>query len=201
MGSRVMHYCISALLADRLEIDNRNEFMLGGIAADIHGFMGVDKGVTHFKDTYANGESRINYVRFYNAYQDRIHEPFYLGYLCHLISDVAYLDTYFKIVQFTSTEQWKEKLLASYRDFERLNGRIISQYSLTLNEHTVPCVEIDGYNSDFHPTLLQHLRRDFIPDEALMNEPLELFKNDNSEITTYIRQSVNDSLEFLATHR
>ncbi|MEF3309281.1 hypothetical protein PV433_10230 [Paenibacillus sp. GYB004] len=55
MGSRMMHYCIAALLADELSIKNRSEFMLGGIAPDIHGLMGVPKGVTHFKDTYASG--------------------------------------------------------------------------------------------------------------------------------------------------
>jgi hypothetical protein len=38
-------------MGDKLGIENRNEFMLGGIAPDIHGLMGVPKGVTHFKDT------------------------------------------------------------------------------------------------------------------------------------------------------
>lgn len=31
MGSRIMHYCISSLIADRLEIEQRSEFMLGVI--------------------------------------------------------------------------------------------------------------------------------------------------------------------------
>lgn len=201
MGSRIMHYCIANLLADELGIKNRNEFMLGGIAPDIHGLMGVSKGVTHFKDIDANGESHINYVRFYNTYKDAIKEqPFYLGYLCHLISDVAYLDTYFKIVpKSLSAEKLKEKLQTSYRDFERCNGRIIRQYSLTLNEHSLPSsVNIQGYNADFIPALLDELRKDFHMDEGLMHEPLELFKDDNSEITDYINKSVKQSLEFLS---
>lgn len=200
MGSRMMHYCIATLLADELGIKNRSEFLLGGIAPDIHGLMGVPKGVTHFKDTNASGESRINYVRFYNTYKDLIQEqPFYLGYLCHLISDVVYLDTYFKIVPKSSPAgQLKEKLQRSYRDFERSNGRIIRQYSLTLHEHILPSINIHGYNADFLPALLEELRKDFQIDEALMHEPLELFKDDNSEINDYINKSVLHSLEFLS---
>ncbi|MFC3771637.1 zinc dependent phospholipase C family protein [Paenibacillus sp. GCM10012303] len=200
MGSRMMHYCIAALLADELSIKNRSEFMLGGIAPGIHGLMGVPKGVTHFKDTYASGESHINYVRFYNTYKDPIQEqPFYLGYLCHLISDVVYLDTYFKIVpKSLPAGQLKEKLQRSYRDFERCNGRIVRQYSLTLHEHILSSINIHGYNADFLPALLEELRKDFQIDEVLMHEPLELFKDDNSQINDYINKSVIQSLEFLS---
>ncbi|WP_054958516.1 zinc dependent phospholipase C family protein [Paenibacillus dakarensis] len=201
MGSRIMHYCISSLLANKLDISNRNEFMLGGIAPDIHGLMGVPKGVTHFKDIDADGKSHINYMRFYNMYKDVIKEqPFYLGYLCHLISDVAYLDTYFKIVpRSVPDSKWKEKLQTSYRDFQRLNGRIIKEYSLTLHEHVLPSINIQGYNADFIPALLDEMRKDFQIDEGLMNETLELFKDDKSEITDYINKSVEQCLEFVST--
>lgn len=175
--------------------------MLGGIAPDIHGLMGVPKGVTHFKDTYANGESRINYVRFYKTYRDVIKEqPFYLGYLCHLISDVVYLDTYFKVVpKSVSAGIWKEKLQTAYRDFNRLNGRIIKKYSLMFHHHVLLSINIKGYNADFIPILLDQLRKDFQIDEVLMSEPLELFKDDNSEITDYINKSVEQNLEFLSS--
>lgn len=91
LGSRIMHYCISFIIAERLKINNKNEFMLGGIAPDIHGLMGVEKGVTHFKDRDKDGESYINYMRFYETYEYIINKPFYLGYLCHLISDTEEL--------------------------------------------------------------------------------------------------------------
>jgi hypothetical protein len=192
-----MHYCVSSILADRLGVDNRNEFLLGGIAPDIHGLMGIAKGVTHFKDSGETGKSRINYQRFFDTYKDVINEPFYLGYLCHLISDVVWLDLYFKKVEFISPEQWLEKLQVSYRDFGRLNGRIIKHYSLQLNQHVIPNVYIDGYNVDFLPPLLDLLSSDFSINEDLMNEQLELFKNDNSEIIDYINRSVSQSINFL----
>ncbi|QSO53577.1 zinc dependent phospholipase C family protein [Alicyclobacillus curvatus] len=201
MGSRIMHYCIASLLADKLDIKNRDNFMLGGIAPDIHRLMGVSKDVTHFKDPDDHGGSRINYVRFYTMYRDVMkNQPFYLGYLCHLISDVVYLDTYFKIVPYSVfAEQWTEKLQASYRDFGRLNGRIIKQYALTLCNHAVPSVSIQGYNADYIPALLREVRNDFEINDALMLEPLEIFNDDNSEITDYIRKSVERSIEFLSS--
>lgn len=193
-----MHYCISYIIADNIHITNKNEFMLGGIAPDIHGLMGVAKGVTHFKDRHKDGKSYINYMRFYENYKDVIHEPFYLGYLCHLISDVVWLDRYLKKVKFDSPEQWKEQLQIAYRDFERLNGRIIKQYSLQLYQHIIPEIDIDGYNNNYLPSLLNLLNEDFITDENLMNERLELFQNDNSEIIEYIHRSVNKSIDVLS---
>lgn len=201
MGSRIMHYCIATLLVDRLDIQKQNEFILGGIAPDIHGIMGGSKDVTHFKDADAHGGSRINYVRFYETHKYIMKDqPFYLGYLCHLISDVCFLDTYFKIVpKSVPAEQWKEKVQASYRDFARLNGRIIKEYALALHEHTLPPINIQDYNADYLPVLLDALRKDFQLNEALMTEPLELFKDDHSEITDYINKSVEQSLEFLSS--
>ncbi|WP_430787266.1 hypothetical protein VBD025_16000 [Virgibacillus flavescens] len=104
---------------------------------------------------------------------------------------------YFKKVEFISLEQWKEKLLTAYRDFERLNGRIIKHYSLPFHHHVIPDVKIDGYKEEFLPTLVDLLRKDFITDEDLINEPLELFENDNSEIIDYIDSAVSQSINFI----
>jgi hypothetical protein len=198
MGSRVMHYYISSLLSEALDIKNKSEFMLGGIAPDIHGLMGVPKGVTHFKDRDANGRGFINYERFYNTYKTVIDVPFYLGYLCHLISDFVYLDFYFKKLEDVPTEQMNAKLQVAYRDFERLNGRIIKQYSLVLHPHVIPTVNIEGYDTSYLPALLDCMQKDFSIDEDLMNEPLELFQNDNSEIIEYIHSSVDKAVSFIS---
>ncbi|HWO77408.1 MAG TPA: zinc dependent phospholipase C family protein [Bacillus sp. (in: firmicutes)] len=197
MGSRIMHYCISSIIADKMKIKNKNEFMLGGIAPDIHGLMGVPKGLTHFQDRNGTKDRHVDYIKFYKTYKDVINEPFYLGYLCHLISDEVWLDMYFKKVDYLSPEQWKEKLQTCYRDFERLNGRIIEHYSLKFLQHTIPNIDIEGYDTRFIPVLLQLISNDFVMNEELMNEQLELFNNDNSEIIEYIDKSVNESLDFV----
>jgi hypothetical protein len=48
MGSRVMHYCIASLLSDKLSIVNKTDFLLGGIAPDVHYYMNVSKDITHY---------------------------------------------------------------------------------------------------------------------------------------------------------
>ncbi|MET3699588.1 hypothetical protein SAMN05877753_11260 [Bacillus oleivorans] len=196
MGSRIMHYCISSVIADKMKMEYKNEFMLGGIAPDIHGLMGVPKGLTHFQDKAGN--RHVDYLKFFKTYKNVINEPFYLGYLCHLISDEVWLDMFFKKVEYISPEQWKETLQTCYRDFERLNGRIVEQYSLQFHQHTIPNVNIEGYNTEFLPTLLRLLSNDFLINEELMSEHLELFINDNSEIIEYIDKSVSKSLNFIS---
>ena len=199
MGSRIMHYCISSLIAEKLEIEHKSEFMLGGIAPDIHGLMGVAKGVTHFKDLDESGKSHINVMRFYDTYKDVINEPFYLGYLCHLVADVVWLDVYFDIVEYVSPEQWIEKLNIAYSDFEKLNKRIIDHYSLRLQHHAIPNISIRNYNADFLPTLIDLLGNDFSNNKELNYEPLELFNNDNSQIHDYINKSVTQCIDTLAS--
>ncbi|WP_430787268.1 hypothetical protein VBD025_16005 [Virgibacillus flavescens] len=55
MGSRIMHYCISDIIADQVGFEDKTDFILGGIAPDIHGLMGVPKSVTHFKEKDEKG--------------------------------------------------------------------------------------------------------------------------------------------------
>jgi hypothetical protein len=234
MGSRIMHYCLSNLLSQQLQIDNHAEFLLGGIAPDVHPYMQLrqqqagqlispplqtlqpqqsqplepkpvkPKDITHFVDRDANGKGQINYLRFYEANEARMNEPFYLGYLCHLISDSEWTnDTYLKVVQRFTPEENELRQRFIYRDFSRLNGRIIRQYSLKLNAHTIPSrLGFEVYSlEDYMPDLLEGLRKDFACDEQTAAEQLELFLNDNSEIIDYMDASVNRCLQFLKQYR
>jgi hypothetical protein len=85
----------------------------------------------------------------------------------------------------------------------RANSKIkwknYQENTITLHEPISPSININGYNADLIPALLDELRKDFQIDEVLMSEPLELFKDDNSEITDYINKSGEQSLEFLST--
>ncbi|GGD62320.1 zinc dependent phospholipase C family protein [Paenibacillus nasutitermitis] len=199
MGSRIMHYCVATLISQQIEIENTDEFILGGITPDVHYYMNVHKDLTHFVDRDENGKGHVNYLRFYEKYRNTIRKPFYLGYLCHLISDDIWSkDTYFKIVEFLSMEERKEKLQISYRDFWRLNGRIITEYNLILREHLIPVeLEIEEINFNSLPVLLDWMNKDFSYEQKVAKEPLELFRNDNSQIVDYIDKSVKQSLQFM----
>jgi len=194
-----MHYCISSIISKRLGLSN--EFILGGIAPDVHPYMSVykPKDITHFVDRDENGKGKVNYLRYYNKYKLLLHEPFYLGYLCHLISDVVWSDSYFKIIEHMSTEEKRETLKISYRDFWRLNGRMMKRYSLEYNQLLLPKhIKIAEINLELYlPSLLDWIQKDFLYDEKDAKEPLELFDDDNNQIIDYIDKSVNKCMEFI----
>lgn len=99
MGSRIMHYCITARLAKELKIDD-NQFFLGGIAPDVNKNMKTPKTISHFVRT--NNEEQIfaDYLGFHEKYLRYMREPFYLGYFYHLISDVIWVEEiYYKKIK------------------------------------------------------------------------------------------------------
>jgi len=116
-----------------------------------------------------------------------------------LISDDIWSkDTYFKIVQYLSVEEKKEKLQISYRDFWRLNGRIISKYNLELINYIPPIdLKIDDINVNALPELFEWMRNDFSYEEEVANEHLELIRNDDVQIDEYIENSVEKILQFI----
>lgn len=198
MGSRIMHYCIATLISERIVIKDKEHFILGGIAPDIHAYMNISKDITHFVERDELGKGSINLEKFIEKYKKSIAEPFYLGYLCHLLADDIWSkDTYYKIVEFNTKEERKEILKISYRDFWRLNGRIIQQYSLSLMPLSLPNMSIEEINLDYMHLLLEWIGKDFAYDEKTANEQLELFDNDNSQITDYINKSVDKSIQLI----
>lgn len=202
MGSRVMHYCIASIISKHLGLSNESEFILGGIAPDIHPFMDIykPKDITHFVDRDENGKGHINYLRYYNKYKQLLYEPFYLGYLCHLISDVVWSEFYFNIIEHKSIEEKKETLQISYRDFWRLNGRLIKRYSLENHRLSLSKpIKITEVNLELYlPDLLDWIKKDFSYDEKVANEPLELFNDDSGQIIDYIEKSVNKCMHFIS---
>ncbi|MGF9916160.1 zinc dependent phospholipase C family protein [Paenibacillus ehimensis] len=199
MGSRIMHYCISSLVAQKLSIENRSDFLLGGIAPDGLHEMNHSKEVTHFVERESMGGRRINYWRFMEKYKERIRQPFYSGYLCHLLSDDLWSeDTYFQKVRSLSAEERSEARNMSYRDFWRLNGVIIARYGLQRSPHPIPEVAMDEISAKSVASLLDDLDKDFHFDEMTACEPLEFLRRD--EVFDYIGVSVNRCMAFLLEH-
>ncbi|MBU7316347.1 zinc dependent phospholipase C family protein [Paenibacillus oleatilyticus] len=199
MGSRIMHYCIGHRIAQKLSIEDHSDFLLGGLAPDGLHEMNHTKEVTHFVEREPTGRRRINYLRFVEKYKERIREPFYLGYLCHLIADEVWsADMYFQKVRSLSAEERSEVRNMSYRDFRRLNGVIIARYGLQRNPHPIPEVIMDEISAESVASLLDDLDKDFDYDETAAHEPLEFLRHD--EVFHYIEASVNRCMAFLLKH-
>lgn len=78
-------------------------------------------------------------------------------------------------------------------------GRIIKHYSLEFHQHSIPNIHIEGYNANFLPALLNLLEYDFMNNKQLMNETLDLFSNDNSEIFGFIDKAAGKCISFLSS--
>ncbi|WP_054403197.1 hypothetical protein [Paenibacillus solani] len=192
MGSRVMHYCITALLAKELEIDD-DQFLLGGIAPDVHKHMKTPKTISHFVRTTNEGKIFADYFGFHHKYQHSMNKPFYLGYFYHLMSDVIWVEEmYNKKIKGLTQSEIKEAHLKYYRDFWRLNGKLIDYYSIEYRPMEVTPIEVEEIDYRYLPELIKDLEVDFeLKDEAKEQE-LEILEFE--EVVEIMDRTVRDCL-------
>lgn len=99
MPSTVIHMAVAKRffeLADISDCKYQQAFTLGSIIPDVK--ERDEKYVGHFFDE----ETRKKFVRkptlsmFLEKYQERLKEPFVMGYFCHLLTDTCFIDVYWK---------------------------------------------------------------------------------------------------------
>jgi hypothetical protein len=183
-----MHYCISMVLNHKLQINN-DQFILGGLAPDVHKNMNEPKGKSHFLKRDAAGISHVEHHIFFDKYLARNRTPFHLGYYFHLISDEVWLrEIYFKKIKWLPQGIKQEAQNKYYRDFRRLNGKLIDYYSLELVPLKEQPIEIDEINYALLPELVRGLENDFKMADSVKGEPLEILELE--EIIQTIEKSV-----------
>jgi len=187
MGSRVMHYCITARLAQELQIDD-DQFYLGGIAPDVHKNMNTPKAISHFVKTENGGQITADYLGFNDKYLSSMNEPFYRGYFYHLISDVIWVeDIYNKKIKWLPQPDKKEAQLKYYRDFWRLNGKLIDHYSVVYRPMEVKPIEIDYKHL---PELIKDIEVDFAKKDEAKEQELEIL--DLKEVIEVLERTVKE---------
>lgn len=193
MGSRIMHYCISARLAKELKIDD-DQFFLGGIAPDVNKNMKTPKSISHFVRT--NNEEQIfaDYLGFHEKYLRYMREPFYLGYFYHLISDVIWVEEiYYKKIKWLPQPDKKEAQLKYYRDFWRLNGKLIDYYSIEYRPLEVKSIEIEEIDYRYLPELVKDLENDFAMKDEAKEQELEILEFE--EVIDILERTVKECVE------
>jgi len=178
MGSRVMHYTITSMLAERLNLSD-SSFLLGGIAPDVHKHMNEPKSRSHFFAIGPDGLIVSHHREFKEKYKAYMDDPFFLGYYFHLISDDVWVREiyYKKIKRLPQPEKIKAKAMY-YRDFWRLNGLLIDRYSLELKP--MPAIEpaVDEIDAKRLPELIRDLQSDFERKDEAKSEDLEILHAD-----------------------
>ena len=132
MGSRMMHYALGKVLADRLAPKDREGFILGCILPDA---LPPDKKhdcnchyITLFDD---DGYKWFDSIRFFDEYTDEIKtDSIYLGYYFHLISDNVFRQIFYIDLGLIKRRGEKSLFQEFYRDYNILNRQIAGFYRL-----------------------------------------------------------------------
>ena len=142
MASAIIHICIAHEANKILKI-NEKEFLLGSISPDIAKQVGLNKKKSHFIEGNRYYNSNPSLDLFLAKYENTLNNPFNLGYYCHLFVDYLWYGSYYlryAIEQKLYYLDGHSKCLSSeelqneiYKEYERLNLKIINQYDLDLS--------------------------------------------------------------------
>ncbi len=196
MGSRIMHYCITVQLAEKLKI-NSELLHLGGLAPDAIGSDDQSKDRSHFITPKENGKKRINLGLFLEKYGDRMHDPFYRGFFSHLVADYLWYDCimvkYFKPL---SMEDRRKAEKIGYLDFRILNAKLIDHFNLTeCKLTTIEQSEMDIIDMHALSGVIHQYEADFIIDPIAESSPLRLYSFE--DILSYLDCSVKETVSRL----
>lgn len=128
MGSRIMHAIIAIKIAEKLYIQDKTSFILGGVAPDaVHS--AEEKGTSHFyAGTTKNYTRRIDFNSFFQKYKAHMDSPFLLGYYTHLIADDNWLSGFFLPWLKNRIENDETIAPLYYNDFKLLNAKLLHHY-------------------------------------------------------------------------
>lgn len=134
MASAIIHMCVAKKVNEVLKMDE-NMIFLGSIAPDISKIVGESKVASHFLDG-VDEDCIPNCEKFVNKYKDSLNKPFEVGYLIHLLTDKYwfgdYVYRYIRRYMNTSLVRYTQVKDIIYRDYTRLNMKLIDEYELNL---------------------------------------------------------------------
>lgn len=193
MGSRLMHYCISTILKQELEISD-DQFIMGSLAPDVHKSSSKLKEISHFMKEDNCGIGYVDYQLFFNKYLTKNRTPFHLGYYFHLITDDIWLkEIYYKKIKWLPQDIKAEAKKMYYRDFWRLNWKLINYYSLELIDLKEEPIDIDEIDNRLLRELIMDLEIDFNMADSVKDEALEIL--DFTEVIQIVERIVARCIE------
>ena len=194
MGSRIMHAIIALKVAEALQIENKTEFLLGGIAADAT----PDKDASHFYAGLHEDYTRsIDYELFFEKYKARVDLDYILGYYAHLIADDLWL-TGFNFPWLKNRIEAEPELQTLYhQDFRLLNGKLAHYYDVNVVltnafKQQVELFDLDEVKASNTWKLAQYVLEDIQEIEQSLEQPLLVFTFD--QIVGYIETSIQKSI-------
>ncbi len=194
MGSRIMHLVIAYKIAERLSIEDKTAFLLGGIAPDAVS----PKDLSHFFIGEVQDYSRsIDYKGFLNKYSSQAENHYVLGYFTHLIADDIWLKGFYLPWLKNRMEVDKELLNLYHNDFRLLNGKLLEYYGFTDElrktlSHIPVILDLQEVKSKDVEEFIPYVLGDMEYDKEVINEKLNVFTF--NQIIGYIETSVDKGL-------
>ncbi|PEX82192.1 zinc dependent phospholipase C family protein [Bacillus cereus] len=193
MGSRIMHAIIANGIAEKLSIQDKTSFILGGVAPDAV-YSKEEKGNSHFyAGTTKNYTRRIDYESFIHKYEKRMDSPFLLGYYTHLIADDNWLNGFF--LPWLKNRMEHDETIAPmyYNDFKLLNAKLLHHYDIeqqlfALLNQEAHIVDIEEVSKENVLAFRTYLFEDMLYPEQHLYEDLQVFTFD--QIVGYIETAI-----------
>ncbi len=186
-----MHLIIADQVSKKLSIENKQTFLLGGIAPDA-ALTRENKTESHFLEgSLENGTRRVNYNRFTEKYLSVIQSDYELGYLTHLISDDVWMkEVYFKNNFKNRVDADPGLLDRWHNDFRKLNGQLIEWFGCGNLENELKNVPIPKNNIiEIESENLQKFKEEAILDFAYTEDDLK------EELEVYTLKQVLDYID------
>ncbi|WP_242268278.1 zinc dependent phospholipase C family protein [Bacillus cereus group sp. BfR-BA-01408] len=180
MGSRIMHAIIANGIAEKLCIQDKTSFILGGVAPDaVHST--EEKGTSHFyAGTTKNYTRRIDFNSFFQKYRAHMDSPFLLGYYTHLIADDNWLSGFFLPWLKNRIENDETIAPMYYNDFKLLNAKLLHHYDkeqqlFSLLNQEAHIVDIEEVSKENVLAFRKYLFEDMLYPEQNLHEDLQVF--------------------------
>lgn len=185
---------IAYKIAERLLIEDKTTFLLGGIAPDAVS----PKDLSHFYKGKVQDYSRyIDYKGFLDQYSSQAESHYVLGYFTHLIADDLWLKGFY-LPWLKNRMEVDQKVLNLYHnDFRLLNGKILEYYGykddLRKTMYYIPTIfDLLEVTSKDVEEFIPYVLGDMEYDKEVINEKLNVFTC--NQIIGYIETSVDMGL-------
>ncbi|WP_410982345.1 zinc dependent phospholipase C family protein [Bacillus cereus] len=203
MGSRIMHLIIANGIAEKLSIQDRTSFLLGGVAPDAV-YSKTEKEKSHFyAGTTKNYTRRIDYDAFLHKYESFIDSPFILGYYTHLIADDNWLNGFFLPWLKNRIEHDTTILSLYHDDFKLLNAKLLHHYDkeqqfLSILNQKTNIPKIEEVTEENVLAFKKFILDDMLYPEQDLHTDLQVFTL--NQIVGYVETAIEKGVFFLEKH-
>jgi len=195
-----MHVIIANGIAEKLSIQDKTSFLLGGVAPDaVHSK--IEKVTSHFyAGTTKDYTRRIDYGSFIHKYKDYTESPFLLGYYTHLIADDNWLNGFFLSWLKNRIENDDTTAPMYYNDFKLLNAKLLHHYDkehqlFSLLNQEAHIVDIEEVSKENVLAFRKYLFEDMLYPEQHLHEELQVFTF--NQIIGYIETAIEKGVFYI----